>query len=423
MPNRHRTLFASTREGAQWWTELFETLLWPKLASAWTLAFRPARIGLGVVLLILVALLARVPTLWLPKGDNGPLFVYYTQAVAGASKAVGGVISLKFPLFIDGVAQIAAEAPVAAIKHDAWSTAAVAIPLLALIAIFGGAISRMAATEFARGERISWTQALAFSLRRGVAFTSTLAAPLFGALVVGGIVALAGWALLSIGWVQVAGAILYGLALLLILGAVLLLVGYVFGFPLLIPALACEGTDAIDAIQRAYAYVLGRPVRLIAYTLLSLAMMVALLTVVAGIGNATIRTTAIATTALTSDTVTEAVRSEVDGLVKPPPPTIDSLLLRTSAPPTPKDYGTSLNTTKEIVNFWHNVVALLVAGIGVSYFFSSSTVLYLILREINDGQDHTELWTPERSAGFGSRKGEVPEVAGAGVGGAGEDLA
>lgn len=420
MTQRHRTLFASTREGAQWWTELFETLLWPKLASAWTLAFRPARIGLGVILLILVALLARAPMLWLPEGSKGPIFAFYKQAVEGAGLAVKGVTNLSVSVFIDGVAQIAFKAPIAAVTHDAWSTAAVAIPLLALIAIFGGAIARMAATEFARGERISWTAALAFSLRRGVAFTSTLAAPIIGALAVGGIVALGGWALLSIGWVQVGGAVLYGLALLLILGAVLLLVGYVFGVPLLIPALACEGTDAIDAIQRTYAYVLGRPVRLIAYTLLSLAMMVALLAIVAGIGNTTIRATAMAATALTNPTITEAVRSEVPGLTKPRPITVDSIILRTAPPPEP-DFGRSLNTAKDIIEFWHNVVALLVAGIGVSYFFSSSTVLYLILREINDGQDHTELWTPGRSAGFGSRKGTVAQVAAPGA--AGDDLA
>lgn len=420
MPPRHRTLFASTREGAQWWTELFETLLWPKLASAWTLAFRPARIGLGVILLILVALLAQAPTLWLPAGDNGPLYAFYKRAIEGAGMAVKGVTNLNVSLFVDGVAQIAFTAPAAAVRHDAWSTAVVAIPLFALIAIFGGAISRMAATEFARGERISWTAALAFSLRRGVAFTCTLASPLLGALIVAGIIAVAGWALLSLGWVQVGGAVFYGLALLLMLGAVLLLVGYVFGFPLLIPALACEGTDAIDAIQRTYAYVLGRPVRLIAYTLLSIAMMVALLAVVGGIGSAAISATAIATTTLTNDTVTDAVRSEVPGLTKPKPVSIDSIILRSGPPPAP-DFGKSLNTTKDIIGFWHNVVALLVAGIGVSYFFSSSTVLYLILREINDGQDHTELWTPGRSAGFGSRKGTVTELGA--PAGSGEDLA
>lgn len=420
MTQRHRTLFASTREGAQWWTELFESLLWPKLASAWTLAFRPARIGLGVILLILVALLAQVPTLWLADGDNGPLFVLYKEAIEGAGLAVKGVTNLSFSLFVDGVAQIAFKAPAAAVQHDPWSTAIVGIPLLALIAIFGGAISRMSATEFARGERITWTQALAFSLRRGVAFTCTLASPLLGALVVGGIIAIAGWALLSLGWVQIAGAVFYGLALLLMLGAVLLLIGYVFGFPLLIPALACEGTDAIDAIQRTYAYVLGRPVRLIGYTLLSIAMMVALLAVVGGIGSAAISATAIATTTLTNDTVTDAVRSEVPGLSKPKPISVDAIILRSAPPPEP-DLGTSLTTTKNIIGFWHNVVALLVAGIGVSYFFSSSTVLYLILREINDGQDHTELWTPGRSAGFGSKHGTVPE-SGAGSGG-GDDLA
>ncbi len=409
MSDRPRPLFASKREGSQWWAELSESLLWPKLAGAWTLAFRPARIGLSIILLVLIGLLGRVPSLWLNESDPGPLAFVVKSAGEGAVTAVNGVASLRIPLFIDGIAQIAATTPIQTVQRYPWTLAAIALPLMLIVGVLGGAIARTSATEFARGERITWTNAVGFSLGRALSFTGTLAAPLLGALLFTAIVALGGWALLSLAWVQVIGAVLYGVGLILILAAVLLAVGYVFGFPLLIPALACEGTDAIDAIQRTYAYVLGRPVRLIAYTLLSLVMMVMLLAVVGGIGRATITGTALATTVLTSEAPTKAVREQVPGLTKPTSYSIDHLVLGTK--PKVTEPSSSIQATSRVIAFWHKVVALLVASVGVSFFFSASTILYLILREANDGQDHTELWTPARSGGFGSRVGEVAQPA------------
>jgi hypothetical protein len=64
---------------------------------------------------------------------------------------------------------------------------------------------------------------------------------------------------------DVLGGALYGLALLLGFLVAFLILGYAVSFPMLIPAVACENCDAADAQQRAYAYVLSRPLHLLGY--------------------------------------------------------------------------------------------------------------------------------------------------------------
>ena len=46
---------------------------------------------------------------------------------------------------------------------------------------------------------------------------------------------------------------------------VLLLIGLIIGWPLMWGAIACEGTDAFDAVSRAYAYAYQRPFRYLSY--------------------------------------------------------------------------------------------------------------------------------------------------------------
>ena len=43
---------------------------------------------------------------------------------------------------------------------------------------------------------------------------------------------------------------------------------HLIALPMIVPALSIEGTDAFDAIQRCYAYVIGRPIRYFLYAIL-----------------------------------------------------------------------------------------------------------------------------------------------------------
>src|SRR5690606_28081412 len=60
------------------------------------------------------------------------------------------------------------------------------------------------------------------------------------------------------------------------------------GGPLMLPSIACDGADAADAVQRAWAYLLARPIQLLAAALAAAAMGLILVGVVGWIVDASI---------------------------------------------------------------------------------------------------------------------------------------
>src|SRR4029453_8691076 len=78
---------------------------------------------------------------------------------------------------------------------------------LTIWAVFGGAISRIAAVHVARDEKISVRQALRFSISKVLSFLFAPLIPLLIILVIGVIVSATGWVLLPI---PVAGPLLTG---------------------------------------------------------------------------------------------------------------------------------------------------------------------------------------------------------------------
>lgn len=130
--------------------------------------------------------------------------------------------------------------------------------LLAIWSLFGGAISRMAAVEFARDEPVPASRALRFAARRWVSCFSGPFVPLVGLL----LIALAGWLAGLVGNVPWLGplveAVYFPFGLVLGVFAAFLLAGLAFGFYLMIPAIQVEGKDVFDAVQSIH-YVFQRP--------------------------------------------------------------------------------------------------------------------------------------------------------------------
>jgi len=137
---------------------------------------------------------------------------------------------------------------------------------LAVISIAGGAICRIAALQFARGEKPGLTIALRYSLQR---FTSFFTAPLtpIGIIIVP---VLFIFILGLIGNIPRIGELVIGISmpLALIAGALVtvVLIGMFAGFNLMFPAIAYDGSDCFDAISRSFSYVYARPWRMGFYT-------------------------------------------------------------------------------------------------------------------------------------------------------------
>lgn len=368
-------------------SDLTEDILWLKMGRGVGLAIRPDRWIMGTLLVAFMGLVLRLaegtgPGRRLLGGvrascermcDEVVLEVgrRQWQGVAGAigrgMRALLVDLPLSYPLVVLGIV----------------------LPVMAVWALVGSASCRSVALEFGQGVLISWPRALGFGISR---WKSAMGAMVMVPLVVGVVVlglAIGGWVLLSWPVVQVVGGIVYPLFMIAALIAVLLMVGMSLGKHLLLPAIACEGTDALDAVQRALAYVAGSPVRLLVYLGLGAAQ-----TVIAGV---VILVIGRWTTGLVSWGTTVWVPAPEPGVGEP---------------------GWSQRMSDALVGMWHDVPLLLAGGFVVSAYFACSTLGYLLLRRFNDGQDAADLWMPMMAPGT---MAEVKEGSGSGGGEFGEE--
>jgi len=141
-----------------------------------------------------------------------------------------------------------------------------AVVKLVVIAVAGGAICRIAALQFAKGQKPGISEAIRFSCKKFWSFVVTPIAPACIILFFAFFVFLLG----LIGNIPVVGELLIGIFAIcaLLAGAfiALLLIGTAAGFNLMFPAIACDGSDCFDAISRSFNYIYSRPWRMGFYT-------------------------------------------------------------------------------------------------------------------------------------------------------------
>jgi hypothetical protein len=142
--------------------------------------------------------------------------------------------------------------------------------LLLIWSVLGGAISRVAVMRLGREEREGMGAAVRFAGKR---FLSYFGGPLFAMTGVAAI-ALVGSILgliLRIDAGVIVGAALWIFVLLGGLLATILLVGLLFGWPLMWAAISAEEMgDVFEAAQRGYSYTFGRPLHYLFYSAVAL---------------------------------------------------------------------------------------------------------------------------------------------------------
>lgn len=346
------------------------------LLKAPRLALRPARLGMSLFFVVLLTLCVRIPDLWTEKGRGigesiGAKWPRITDGFVGAVRDLSPVKAM------DSLHALFVSLPLAIWNEQRWySVLAAFLPVVALWAIFSGAISRSAAEDYLRSDRRPWTHYLSFSLARPLSLIFAYVGPLLFAGVLCLVVAVVGLAL-RIPFVQVGVAAFGFLAILVALAVVVMLCGLCLGFPMITPAVVCEGTDAIDANQRALAYVFGRPVRFLSYLGLLIVLMVVCGAVVAYFVSASL----------------DLGASVVTGFVgRPNSGYLYYYMIQGEEYLSAGDVSASLKTTGKVLAFWAGAWKLLVPAYLFSLFNCGGTILYFLARLVNDGQEPGELW-------------------------------
>jgi hypothetical protein len=353
---------------------LWADLTWPKLLQAPRLALRPSRIGLALIYLLGVALLALIADKI--DGDKGSLLgAFLTRE---RSKFVE-LIDFARALNADGAANtlymMFVRLP-AALLHDAPWMVIIITPLLTLwTALIGGAISRMAACDHAHGLRITWPEGLGFAVGRWHSLWAAQFAPLLIIWVICLALAAVGWAFFSVPVLNVLAGLGWALVLIAALVASVMSIVYAVGQPMLVPAVAVESADAIDAIQHAHAFTFAKPARLVIYSLILLAQLAISIFVIEAVLQLT--------TNISQRTTTNWLEYDTGQHV------IKNLSVRP-----PENFSSTDRAARWLVRFWSAAPALLVSSFAVSLYWCASTMLYLAMRRVCDGQDTAEIWMP-----------------------------
>jgi hypothetical protein len=143
---------------------------------------------------------------------------------------------------------------------------------LATWALFGAAITRMAAVQFARNEKIGMTEAVRFAWSRYMAFFS---APIFPLILIAVLaIFLVLYGLVGVLTVFIGDIFIYGLLwpIVIVFGLIMavVLVGLV-GWPMMYSTISTEGSDSFDALSRSYSYVYQAPWHYLWYSLVAVA--------------------------------------------------------------------------------------------------------------------------------------------------------
>ena len=268
--------------------------------------------------------------------------------------------------------------------REALFTACGCLLMLFIWSFFGGAIARIAAVDFAKDERLQIGEATEFAGRK---FGSFFWAPLVPVVFVL-ILLLCNFVLGLVGRIPAAGPVivglLFGLAAISAFLVVLLLIGGILGFVFMWPTIAMEGTDAFDAISRAFNYLFARPWKTFWCWLMAAAYGLAVTAFVV---------------LFTGLFLHLAVGSVGLGMGKDFG-NIGSFL------GAPQSVGLEVGMPYLIAMVLMKVVQILawglVLGFVVSYKVSAATIIYAVIRRDVDGTDMTEVYLPEKE--------EAPEV-------------
>lgn len=346
----------------EWWDDL----LWPRVLAGAGLGLRPNRIGLAFFAYLGGMLLLNFGN-WL---DRDVFKARVSSWEVWQAYQLGAPSSLIWRYFVQG--------PIYLVRNFPVSTLVIGPVLLVVLCILLGAISRMAAVEVSHGRRATWTEGLGFSTSRWVSLAGAMLSPIALVWVVALFGAIFGFLFFNVPVLNVIGAALFGLVLVFSLLAALCAGAYLVGGSLLVPAVMCEGTDSIDAIQRVFAYATGRLPRLLLYRVLA-GIGVAFVTGVIGL-------VLLWGIDLAAESAGAWAKEEGHSMIWHAVPML--------AGGFPAKSESTWGVASWVVGLWFAIPIGVLYGTFLSCAASAATVVYLAMRQVCDGQDMAELWEP-----------------------------
>jgi hypothetical protein len=295
----------------------------------------------------------------------------------------------------------------------------VTLTTLAVWAVAGAAITRMASVQLARNDKIGMTEALRFVFARYLSF---LSAPVFPLVFVAGMVVLLfifGYFFMIPIFGDIIMAAVWPLVILAGVMMAVVLVGLV-GWPMMYATISAEGSDSFDAISRSYSYVYQNPWHYAWYSLVALSYGAVVVFFIGFMGSMVVylgkwgvsETPGIEKanrdpgylfvwapnsfgwrTLLLQGTKVDGQELVVDGEINQAAYNKLTGADTNYTGPDRMNWWNWIGTF--LVTCWTHLFFLLVLGFGYSYFWSASTIIYLLMRRKVDDTDIDEVYLEE----------------------------
>ncbi|MCI0674931.1 MAG: hypothetical protein L0Y42_04040 [Phycisphaerales bacterium] len=314
-----------------------------------------------------------------PRGDFEATVMHVS---AEFDKIVWAIFELNPTKVAEGAVRLFVDTPRLLWTNQTWFAIFYGLVFVAVLAIGGGALSRMAALHFAAGEQLRMREAIDFAISRWGRLVWAIILPLMIASVLAVAIVMMGL-LMEVPVLDVIGGLIYGLALLVGFLVTFLLLGYWLGFPMLLPAVASENCDGADAMQRAYAYVVSRPLHLLCYWVIALVGLALGFMVVSVVASLTLNVTKWLFGYWTNNPALIVAGVDNFKFLQPPP--------EVPGPWHSRWAGAG-------IAFWQALVVSLIGAYVIAYSFGAATIMYLLMRRASDGQDMQEIWRADSEA-------------------------
>jgi len=275
----------------------------------------------------------------------------------------------------------------------------------ALTSLFGAAICRVAAMDACKREHISAFAGLRFGLDHWAQVMIAPLIPLGLVVLIRLALAVSGWVFFNLPGLDVVGAVIFGLMLLGGFIAAMLLIGFAFGVNLLTPSIAVEGTDAFDAVSRAYNYVVGRFWRYLAYTGVVIVYGAVTYLLIGLVVFCTIWITKAGLSVWAGAEVTEGT-TRLNAML--PDPQWGRLLPDADW----ENLGGTGTVAAALLMVWLKLVIAVLPAFAVSYYFNAQTLIYLLLRRSADLVEFDDVYVEPDAADAPAAQDKV-EPAGA----------
>ncbi|MEM0914630.1 MAG: hypothetical protein AAGK09_08455 [Planctomycetota bacterium] len=388
------------------WSSVVPSL---QMLSACRLAFSPSRLVLGLLAVVLVYVLGTaMDAAWGPAdadtAGGGGYLIFETlvqREVSAFKHTIGSALRLEIgvPVLLQpgswegsgvlgGLTAMVFGIPLWLVTtHPGFAAVFTLVALLVTVTL-GGAISRSMAMQVGRHRRIGAGESIGYVTRRMVWYLATALIPP-GVVVVLALLASVVGLLFNAPLLDVVGGLLYGLVLILSIGAAVVVIGMAAAGNLMMPALAVEGTDAFDAVSRAFAYVYGRPLHFLWYTAV---VLVAGALTYAFLGLAVWLTLWLARTSAGLWVFRGDEAQWYDAVV--PPPQGGQIMV----PIAWDEMSESSRLTATLIRQWQMLMLAILPAYAFCYYFCAYTWVYLLIRRSADGAPISEVYEGEGSA-------------------------